>query len=79
MDLVVGFGVIGVEPWSSATTDLVIKMDLREIGCEDERWIELAENHAQWWALVLQESKFGVLSPSVSYVFHQIYLQCIRL
>ena len=28
-------------------------MDLREIGCEDGRWMELAEDRAQCQALVL--------------------------
>jgi len=28
-------------------------MDLVEIGCEDGRWMELAEECVQWWALVL--------------------------
>jgi len=28
-------------------------MDLMEIDCEDGRWIELAEDHLHWWALVL--------------------------
>ena len=28
-------------------------MDLMEIGCEDGRWMELAEDRVQWWALVL--------------------------
>jgi hypothetical protein len=32
------FGISGVEPWGSATTVLVSKMDLRETGCEDERF-----------------------------------------
>jgi hypothetical protein len=37
-----GFGISGVEPSGSATTVLVSKMDLREICCEDGRWMELA-------------------------------------
>jgi len=28
-------------------------MDLREIGCEDGRWMELAQDRVQWQALVL--------------------------
>ena len=28
-------------------------MDLMEIGCEDGRWMELAQDRVQWWALVL--------------------------
>jgi hypothetical protein len=30
-----------------------IKMDLREICCEDGRWMELAQDRVQWRALVL--------------------------
>jgi hypothetical protein len=29
-----------------------IKMDLREIGCDDMDWIDLAQNRDQWRALV---------------------------
>jgi hypothetical protein len=29
-----------------------IKMDLREIGCDDIDWIDLAQNRDQWRALV---------------------------
>jgi hypothetical protein len=28
-------------------------MDLMEIGFDDGRWIELAQDRVQWWALVL--------------------------
>ena len=28
---------------------LISKMDLMEIGCEDGRWTELAQDHVQWW------------------------------
>jgi hypothetical protein len=56
-----GFGISGAEPWGSATTVLVSKMDLREIGCEDGRWMELAHVHVQWQALVLAVLNLGVL------------------
>jgi hypothetical protein len=36
-----GFGISGVEPSDSAISVLVSKMDLREIGCEDDRCITL--------------------------------------
>jgi hypothetical protein len=29
-----------------------IRMDLRELGCEDVDWIHLAQDRDQWWALV---------------------------
>jgi len=28
-------------------------MDLMEIGCDDGKWMELAQDCGQWWALVL--------------------------
>jgi len=44
-----GFGISGVEPSGSATGELVLisKMDLRVIGCEDGRWMELAQDRVQ--------------------------------
>jgi len=36
-------------------------MDLTERGCEDERWMELAQDHVQWQALVLAVLKLLVL------------------
>jgi len=29
-----------------------IKMDLREVGCDDMDWMELAQDRDRWWALV---------------------------
>ena len=36
-------------------------MDLREICCEDGRWVELVQDCVQWQALVLAVLKLGVL------------------
>jgi hypothetical protein len=36
-------------------------MDLREIGCEDGRWMDLAQDRVQWQALVLAVLKLLVL------------------
>jgi hypothetical protein len=30
-----------------------IKIDFRETGCEDCTWMELAQDHVQWWILEL--------------------------
>jgi hypothetical protein len=30
-----------------------MKMYLREIGYEDDQWIELAQDRVQWWSMVL--------------------------
>ena len=38
-------------------------MDFMEIGCEDGRWIELAQDRVQWWAFVLAVLNLCVLLP----------------
>jgi len=38
-------------------------MDLMEVGCEDGRWMELAEDCVLWWALVLVVLNRCVLLP----------------
>jgi hypothetical protein len=45
---IAGFGISGIEPSGSATIQLVSKMDVREMGCEDERWMELAQDRVRW-------------------------------
>jgi len=42
---------------------LISKMDLMEIGCADGRWMELAQDRVQWWALVLAVLNRCVLLP----------------
>jgi hypothetical protein len=41
-------------------------MDLRETGCEDKRWMELAQNRVQWQALVLAVLNLWVLPQPVN-------------
>jgi hypothetical protein len=41
----------------------VNKMDFMEIICEDRRWLELAEDRVNWWALVLAVLNICVLLP----------------
>jgi hypothetical protein len=38
-------------------------MELRETGCEDGRWIELAQDCVEWWAMVLAVFNLSVLLP----------------
>jgi hypothetical protein len=38
-------------------------MGLREIGCEDGRWMELAEDRVHWRDLVLAVLTLWVLLP----------------
>jgi hypothetical protein len=42
---------------------VINKMDLMEIGCKDERWMELAQDRVQWWGLVLAVLNRCVLLP----------------
>ena len=49
-----GFGINGVETFGSATRELVSKIDLREIGPGDVRWLELAPDRVQWPAVVVR-------------------------
>ena len=36
-------------------------MDLREIGCEDGRWMELAQDRFKWQALALATMECRIL------------------
>lgn len=36
---------------------------IRETGFENVEWIKLIQDHAQWWALVFEMVKLGVLLP----------------
>ena len=58
-----GFGTSGVEPLCSAAKESVGEMDLTETGCENGRWIELAQDRDQRQALVLAELNLCVLLP----------------
>jgi hypothetical protein len=40
-------------------------MDLREIYCEDGRWMELAQDRVQWQALVLAVLNLRILLPEL--------------
>jgi hypothetical protein len=40
-----------------------IKMDFKETGCGQGRWLILAQYHVQWWALALLVSNLRVLLP----------------
>jgi hypothetical protein len=44
-------------------SQLISKMDLREMGCEDGRWMELAQDRVQWRALMLAVLNLRVLLP----------------
>jgi hypothetical protein len=37
------------------------KRDLRETGCDDWKWIELAQEHVQWLALAITLLNLWVL------------------
>jgi hypothetical protein len=52
-------------------------MELRETGCEDGRWMELAQGRVQGWALVLAVLNILVLLPG-SYTCH-IIIPCYKM
>jgi hypothetical protein len=59
-----GFYISGVVLSCSATKgQLVSTMDLSEIGYEEEKWMELAQDRVQWRALVLAVLNLLVLLP----------------
>jgi hypothetical protein len=45
-----------------------VKMGLSETGCEDQRWIELAQDRVKWRGLVLALLKLGFSYHGVSYL-----------
>jgi hypothetical protein len=59
---VAGFCASGIESLGFATRELV-KMDIREIGCEDGRWVELVQDRVQWRGFVLAVLNLRVLLP----------------
>ena len=48
-----------------------IKMDLREVGGEDARWVDLAQDRVQWRALVLSVLNLRALATRVVNLFLQ--------
>jgi len=69
---VAGFGISRVEPWGSAATVIVSKMDLRGIGCEDRRWMELAQDRVQWWDLALTVLNFGIRLTKCKFLLQEM-------
>jgi hypothetical protein len=55
---------------------LISKMDLREIGCEDGRWIEQAQDHVQWRDLVLAVLNLRVLLPESQDLVRTVQFGC---
>jgi len=40
-----------------------IKLDIKEMGSEDSRWMKLAQDHIHWWSLVLMVLSFWAMLP----------------
>jgi hypothetical protein len=40
-----------------------IKIDFREIDCEDDRWVELTQDSVHWRSLMLATSNLCVMLP----------------
>jgi hypothetical protein len=43
--------------------ELISKIYLREMGCEDRRWMQLVQDRVKWLALVLAVLSLRVLLP----------------
>jgi hypothetical protein len=59
----VGVGINVNETFGSATRRIFSKTDLGKTCCVDGKWIEMAEDRKQMWALVLAVMKLLVLLP----------------
>jgi hypothetical protein len=57
-----GFCISGVELFVNL---IISEMALRQIVCEDGRWMELAQDHVQRWALILVVLNRLVLLPEI--------------
>jgi hypothetical protein len=53
--------------WKTEKEDNM-NMDVREIGCEDQRWLELAQDRVKWWGLLLVVLNLQVLLPQCSLI-----------
>jgi len=42
---------------------IFIYLFLRGLGCEDGRWMKLAQDRVQWWTLVLAVLNLRILLP----------------
>lgn len=51
-----------------------IKKNLREMGCEQQRWIELAEDDLECQVLVLVVFTLHVLLPQCYLIYRSIYM-----
>jgi hypothetical protein len=54
-------------------------MDLMETGCEDGRWIELAQDRVQWQALVLAVLNIQFLLSQCSLVSSLYFMFSFKL
>jgi hypothetical protein len=50
-------------------------MDLRKMGREDSRWMEVAQNRVQWLASSLVELSLRILLPVRQFVTLRLMLQ----
>jgi hypothetical protein len=60
----------GETSWETST-EHNIKMDLRETGCEDGRWMEIAHDCVQWRSLVLAVLSIRVLQPEHLVIYNE--------
>jgi hypothetical protein len=66
----------GLTSWETSTSVFgkevrdSMKLDLREMVCEDGKWMVLAQNRAQWLALVLAMLCYHSVSELVGSTVH---------
>jgi hypothetical protein len=58
-----------------------MKMDLREVGCENLRWVKLAHDRVQWQAFVLEvlNLRFFFLTVSESALRRCVHIAAYRI
>jgi hypothetical protein len=47
---------------------LIREIGLREMDCGDERWMKLAQDHVQWWALRLAVLNLWILLAQLVHI-----------
>jgi hypothetical protein len=43
-----------------------IKMAIRQIGCENVNWIELAADRDKWWSVLNTEMNLGSMNDGIN-------------
>jgi hypothetical protein len=60
-----GLGIAGDGTSGSATRVLISMIHLREIVCEDGRWMKMAQDRVQWQGFVSAALNLRILLPQL--------------